>query len=118
MTYIPKQLKIACFDYKVEKDSSISEGDNGVYGSQDHSTLTIKIAENLPPQVEASVLMHEILHAVLACTQVALSEELEEAIVNSTTIQLCQVLRDNPSLLTYLEDKLIPIPKHDPQYYD
>jgi hypothetical protein len=79
-------------------------------GTMEMSSGTIEI--NVGPEESMEIhrqecLMHEILHAVFATTQITHEkwhrlDDVEEHVVRYTSPTLMNVLRDNPKVLEYL----------------
>jgi hypothetical protein len=95
----PESIKILGCDYTVIEEERISR-DSYVYGEVDHVNQVIKLSKELKRQLKAETLLHEIIHAVLFKLR---EEELfnNEHFVNSMSVMLLQVFRDNPDLFPF-----------------
>lgn len=104
----PATLRIGGLDYTVKEWNKQAAENAGCWGLCDRTTLTILVCEGLPPQREAEVLLHEVLHAAYDVGGLnAIAEHLsEERLVGVLTYQLIAVWRDNPQLVAYLEGTL------------
>lgn len=87
---IPKKLKIGGHTYKVitEKPGEINE--RGTCGVTNKSKGIISINKNLIQSEKECTLIHEIFHII--------NNELNEAVIESLSQQLYQVLRENKLL--------------------
>jgi len=83
-----KKLKIGAIWWKVkEVVSSEIDCDEYTAGDQSDQTQTIRIDKNLSPEMKQAVLLHEIIHCI--------NGQLEHDIVETISLGLFQVLRDN-----------------------
>ena len=81
------------------------------YGQYHRRKNLIEIQENLSDIDESNTVIHELMHLIAYAsgevTAGALTDEtVEERIVNSFANLLISMLRQNPWLLHYLQDKL------------
>lgn len=106
MPSIPAKLRIGPYIYTINKVPEIKVDGNPAYGMHELGTLTIQIQEGLPPALEASCILHEIVHAVFGITGLYKTEEQEEAIVEGLSNGICQVILDNKGLMPYIESLL------------
>lgn len=67
---------------------------------------TIVISPDRPPEDQARILIHELLHAIHSCFRLDSRERDEEGICGDFDAPLATVLRDNPSLLAVLHQAL------------
>lgn len=89
--------------YNVDKVVSMTE-DGTAWGACDTTTAVIAIREDLPTDMEAVVLLHETLHAVMAQNGLAhdLGEDAEEWVADRLSFALVKLLRDNPVLVKFI----------------
>lgn len=101
----PTSVRIGGLDYTIKSWEKRAADNSGAYGICDRETLVILIVDYLPPQREAEVLLHEVLHGAYDCGGLnAIREGLsEERTVGVLTHQLVAIWRDNPQLVAYLE---------------
>lgn len=103
---IPTKIKVGCFDYSVEELDKVVVDGTEAYGSHDFGNLVIKVQKEMPDSIQASALMHEVMHAIFGFTGLYRTEEDEEHLVEALTNGICSVFKDNPQLLDYLKHKL------------
>lgn len=72
-------------------------GDEGADGKFRPQVARIDISPDLAPARQAETLVHELLHACWFATSLP-EKPTEEVAVTALAKQLCQVLRDNPTL--------------------
>lgn len=86
-------ITAACADHKMDLD-----------GQFDSRNLTITVRPDLPPDMEAETVTHELLHALTAMTGINsdLDADAEEALVTRLSPALLDTLRRNPDLTRYL----------------
>jgi len=108
---LPKKIKISYTDLFVElNDDHKFKADQ--YGEFDANTNTITLATETSSRELANTLLHELVHASvwyggLKDEGAALEDDkAEEHVVNVITNQLCQILRDNPKVLTLIKKGL------------
>ena len=78
-------------------------------GFIDVDYLTIHVKSSLPYQKKAVIILHEILHGMLMHTGLNLKEkddEMYEHIVESLSHSLFALIRSNPKLIEYLQQKV------------
>lgn len=78
-------------------------------GFIDVDYLNIHIKSSLPYQKKAVIILHEILHGMLMHTGLNLKEkddEMYEHIVESLSHSLFSLIRTNPKLIEYLQQKV------------
>jgi hypothetical protein len=90
---IPKTLKIIGKRYKI-----IKRKDFDSYGESDEQKQTIKLREEMLPDLELDTLIHEITHAI----DHQMSLKMTERQVHGVGTGLAAVFIDNPKLLDYL----------------
>lgn len=106
--HLPTNLKIGGFDWTVEKNAHVST-EGSTFGSTHTNTQKIFLDPGTTDQKNAQTLLHEVIHAVT--WQSGLSRrlekfedrKLEEEIVQSISMGLYQVLRDNK--IDFYEDR-------------
>lgn len=74
------------------------------WGAMDSTECIIALREDLPEDMEAVVLLHETLHAIMAQNGLAhdLGDDAEEKVADRLSFALVKVLRDNPVLVEFL----------------
>lgn len=73
------------------------------YGDYRPSLQCIRVSKLLPPQTQAEVLLHEILHAVFPSEANWLHHrDMEEAVVSGISPPLTQVMADNPDVFAWI----------------
>lgn len=96
---IPSLLKVVGREYNVVK---IEEYDEKV-GGVDFENSTIVIKDGQQRLLEADTLIHESLHIIDDIFQLELSERQ----VYCITSGIIALLRDNPALVSYINDAII-----------
>lgn len=96
---IPSLLKIVGREYNVVKVEEYDEKVGGV----DFENSTIVVKDGQQRLLEADTLLHESLHIIDEIFQLELSERQ----VYCITSGLIALLRDNPALVSYINDALI-----------
>lgn len=108
MNEIPKKIVVGPFTYRVEvggHDFHRARGDTeqkNLMGCANAERQVIALKEGMPPDQTADTLLHETLHACIACVGQPLSQEDEEAFIGGVTSTLLLTLRQNPKLVAYL----------------
>lgn len=101
---LPASVRVGALDYAIKPWSQKAADNTRAYGMCDRATLVILIQEDLTPQKQAEVLLHEILHACYDNAGLNMEPTLEEErVVNGMGYQLLQVIRDNPKLMVFLQ---------------
>lgn len=95
---IPSSLKIVGREYSVVKVEECND-----VGGVDFETSTIVVKDGQQRLLEADTLLHESLHIIDEIFQLELSERQ----VYCITSGLIALLRDNPTLMLYINDALI-----------
>ena len=104
---LPASIRVGYRDYAVEawppREASASER----YAECDRVNQIIRVRDDLPEQLTAECLLHEVIHAAydMACIDIG---DSEERTVSALGNQLSQVIRDNPDLVAYLQEALAP----------
>lgn len=94
----PSNLAILGRDVVVEKVMEFPKQ----MGETDFNTNTIKVKEGQQLLMEADTLLHECLHLIDEYMQLNMSERQ----VYCTTVGIIALLRDNQTLLHYLEEAI------------
>jgi len=96
---LPKRIVVGGVEYGVDevKDLTDEKGDS-MYGLVKHTTLTMKVRDDLALAVKVQALLHETLHALFHQTGHWDIED-EERIVMMLGCQLPKLFRDNPELM-------------------
>ncbi len=105
----PDHVIVGPLNYALEVDENAinaasHEEKAGLLGCANHVRLQIIIRPGMAPDVEAEIVLHEVLHAINDVTglKMRLDADDEEDAVNSTAPLLLDVLRRNPELVAYL----------------
>jgi hypothetical protein len=96
---IPSSLKIIGREYDVVK----LDYDNEQVGGVDFGTCTIGIKSGQQKLLEADTLLHESLHIIDEIFQLELTERQVYCVVSG----IMALLRDNETLLPYINDALV-----------
>lgn len=95
-----KYIQIGPSKYKLLKHE---KGPDTPRGTCDNQISEISLREKMPKDMEAEVLLHEILHAI--CYTYTLYEDLpnnmQEKVVTTLSTGLASTFVQNPKLLTY-----------------
>lgn len=78
-------------------------------GFIDIDNLSIHIKSSLPYQKKSVIILHEILHGMLMHTGLNIKEkddEMYEHIIESLSHSLFALIRNNPKLIEYLQQKV------------
>ena len=94
----PKLIRIAGRRWAVEYPAQID--DEGTYGLTSYDEHKLQIVDGLAPVEEADVIIHEVLHALIASAGLTVPDE--EPIVRALASGLVGVLADNKTLRTHL----------------
>lgn len=104
---IPTNLKIGGFDWTVEKNQHVAN-EGSVFGTTHTHTQKFFLDPSTTDQKNEQTLIHEIVHAVMWQSGLGKrldrfnDNKLEEEIVQSLSMGLYQVLKDNK--LKFYED--------------
>ena len=108
---LPKTIKVCYADVDIDI-SNCKTFQEDCYGEYDCRSNKITVANDIEDKDLINTLMHELLHASawyggLKDEGSALEDDKnEEHVVNIVTNQLCQIFRDNPTLLTIIDKGL------------
>lgn len=94
---MPSQLRIIGKDIDVVYDAVMNE-----LGLAEHSEQRIKIKSGQQKHIEADTLLHETIHIIDEAFQL----ELEERQVYCMAVALMALFKDNPQLLSYIQDAI------------
>jgi hypothetical protein len=94
----PPRITVGPHVFHLTYDRNI--GDRGANGETYRESCRILIADNLATSIEREVVLHESLHALYGATN--LDGDQEEATVQALTAPLLDLLRCNPSFVSYL----------------
>ena len=101
MKKLPETIKIGAFDVKIKYWSELQE----THGQYFESDQTIYLAPSDCATTAADTLLHEIMHAIFAI-YIIQPEDDEERTVTTLSLGLTQVFKDNPAVLTYIQNPL------------
>lgn len=100
---LPKSVLIAGMRFSIEwrkKSWTVDKEEvDGTCWPADHE---LAVNKALAGDRRAMVLLHEIMHAACDAAELQLPEKVEEEVVKHLSRVLFQILRDNPTLVTYL----------------
>lgn len=101
MSDLPKSVRVGFRHYRIEPLPIAGPlAVNHARGACGYDEGIIQVDCAVDSEMQAQVLLHEILHA---CWRVAeLPEESEERVVSTITHQLAQVLQDNPKAVDWI----------------
>jgi hypothetical protein len=106
---MPEAIRIGYRDYEVQSWKSSEASASERYAECDRINQVIRVRDDLPEQLTAECLLHEVLHAAYDMGGIDPGDG-EERTVTVMSIQLSQVIRDNPALIAYLQEALAPRP--------
>jgi hypothetical protein len=66
-------------------------------------TLTVSVDETIAPYKQREAVVHETIHGVLV--QMGHDKEDDEPLVTALGVGLLQVIRDNPELIAWLQER-------------
>ena len=109
MAELPKCIRVGYRDFTVEAWAKAVAEAKQRLGECDGTDGVIRVKVELQPQLEAEVLLHEVLHACYysGCLDPAADEE---KMVNILGNQFTQVWRDNPDFVAFMSESLNPDP--------
>lgn len=97
-----KRIKVAGIEYTINPVDKLFET-YGIYGNIHYSSATINVDNSLSNDRKEQTIIHEFLHAIFFESGY---EEQDEEMINSVSITLHQVLRDNNVAITMDEKKI------------
>lgn len=100
---IPATVTICGYPYTILVVDAIARGTDGSFldGRITYHDAEIEIVKNLPDLFERATVLHEILHGIALHTG-QLRFKQDESEINALSFALVNLLRDNPTLVTYL----------------
>lgn len=105
----PMAIDVGPYRYTVKVDEAAInkasvDAKDGLLGSHDGGRLVITLDPALAPDMMASVLIHELEHAILfqVGADEGLDQEQVERICNANSTLLLDMLRRNPKLVEHL----------------
>ena len=102
---LPATIKVGYRDYTVEAWEPITASANRRLGESDHFGLMIRVRADIPAQIKAEVLLHEILHCAWWVGAVEDKDD-EERTVSVVANVMSQVWRDNPEFVAFMSECL------------
>ena len=106
---LPSEVKVGPFVFTVRGGADVVDffsATDGDLGDCNTEHLLIRVSGAQAPGNQREVVWHEALHAAFYSSGLTaeLTEKVEENIVRKLATATLAVLRDNPSLVTYLTD--------------
>ncbi len=107
----PSKVKIGPHWVKIEFLSSVLVDEEVVFGSYTSTSSLIQIHSGRPSSMQADTLLHEILHAIhYIGLAISMSNDdltiKEETLTTLTATCLCQVMKDNPKVISWILENL------------
>jgi len=96
---LPSYIQVGPYRYKVVL---LAKDMNDLYGETDSRNQMIRLHPEQARDSMADTLLHEVMHAIWACSGMHEGRVTEEQAVRGLTTWLLLVLRDNPELVEYL----------------
>jgi hypothetical protein len=94
-------------DYAVEPMTAVTRSvEPDTYGICDTNTKTIYVNADQPTSVQASTLVHELMHALFDVFTLPKEGLSEEDVCSKLEVPLVVLLRDNPKLVTIIRGAL------------
>lgn len=98
-------LKVGAFAYEIIDDATFTRHDNKM-GATDNNSLSIYVDPELPKGKVESIVLHELLHAMMYTSGISQimsdnEEFTEEYLVFTLTNILYNVLKDNPDYFSF-----------------
>lgn len=91
-----RNIVIGAFQYVINFKEHIVYGGDALYGQHNPADLILTIDSKTSPQRQAATVLHEVIHAINAQSNLDLSEEQVDVLSH----QWLSVMRDNPKLIT------------------
>ena len=105
MTDIPERVRVGYRTYSIEPLPPAGPlAANHATGACGYDEGIIQIDLSVDEEMQAQVLLHEIIHACWRLT--SLPEEQEERVVSMLTHALAQVMQDNPKVISWIDKNL------------
>ena len=95
------RIKIGAIDYPILDRDDLHDNHKPLYGWIKFNTMEIILSTELGPQARYVVLWHEVVHGILNHAGI---DDSDEKLINALAYGVVQVLRDNPALLTLLNE--------------
>ena len=95
---IPDRVKIAGYDYTVERfDESFTSADGTILCDGEHqgANQIIKVVNKGTEEYQMTVFLHEVIHAIIHSYT---TNEQDEGFVEQVSKGLYQVIKDNPEI--------------------
>jgi Zn-dependent peptidase ImmA (M78 family) len=96
------KVKIGAYDYRIVAFQGILSDVESAQGLCRPDTQTIYIDSRKPPQYQAAILIHELIHAIFASINSDRVNLTEEDVCMTLDNPLAALIRDNPELLKAL----------------
>lgn len=90
---LPKKIRFLGIDYTVEFVDKLDHEDN--WGRTSYKTNTIRIEEELDPQRQEEVFIHELFHLACNATGIEWNRKQEEQFVDTIGKNMYGILKDN-----------------------
>lgn len=96
---IPKTVKVGGYIYEVQRpNDSFVSGCSACDGLHTLHTHTIQVAKRGDEAYQNTVLLHELIHAIIACYCDSENFDREEYFTDNLAKGLYQVIIDNPEI--------------------
>lgn len=93
---MPEKVRVTQYDFNVYR----VERNDEFLGETQADNLCIKVSKGIDEKIAAMTLLHEVLHCAAYCYGIKFdSHEQEEYFINSFSLALFDIIRDNPQLL-------------------
>lgn len=102
----PRRSRYASRDFSVQWKKEVTLGEDQCNGLCSIDSRTIEIREGLPPEFEAEVLVHEVLHQLWNFGGLPSDVDVEEQIVGYFGKALTAHMKENPGLWRYVGSQL------------
>lgn len=99
-------VRIGAIQYEVQEAPSSEMASEGRLGDCSTARGRIRITDGVPPQVQAAVLVHEIIHAIFDDSGLMLDRDEEEKFVSTLAPRFTSLLADNRGAIESLWDML------------
>ena len=102
---LPEKIKIGYRDYTVERWHSMDANSARLYGEASHSPAILRVDTSYGSVHSGATLLHEVLHGIWTMYGLPEGEKefSQETIVERLSNALACMARDNPGLLTQLD---------------
>lgn len=103
---IPDSIRVLAYDIDVSTPPAIEMDHNEVEGRFLLTSQRIEVRGDRPLMLTREIVLHELLHAVIAISGtravMEMDSEYEESMIAVLSPALLCVLRDNPALMDFL----------------